>query len=399
MIETDLMSDDIAFLSHTEAIQHILRVLAYTTGLRISLVARVTEDSWTCCAVLDEANFGLKPGDQLEVNTTFCNVVRTTNAPVLINQAKIHPFFGSHIAVSMYNVENYIAVPLTLRDGRYFGVLCALDVVPFEANLNENNVTIFNLLSQLVAYEMEAEAERHTKQAEINTLNDIITIAAHDLRQPLTALQLRAHLATRHARREKVSPELTTMLDNLVTDVRKATHLTDILLDVGRIESGNFVLETSGVELAHLISTAVAEQKVATPAADFKLEIPSELNIRGDETRLGQVVRNLLDNAIKYSPGSKKTVDVRLSSLPNDTVFLQVRDYGMGVEEADLQNLFKRQFRTQQAQAAGIKGSGFGLYITQKIVEAHQGRIWADLPSGGGLRFNITLPVAGPYQD
>ena len=80
--------------------------------------------------------------------------------------------------------------------------------------------------------------------------------------------------------------------------------------------------------------------------------------------------------------------------MPKDTVFLQVRDYGMGVEEGDLQNLFKRQFRTEQARGAGIKGSGFGLYITRQIVEAHYGQIWADLPVGGGLRFNITLPVA-----
>lgn len=71
MSQTKDLDKEIAFLSHTEAVQNILRVLSYTTGLRISLVARVTEDSWTACAVLDEANFGLKAGDQLEVQTTF----------------------------------------------------------------------------------------------------------------------------------------------------------------------------------------------------------------------------------------------------------------------------------------------------------------------------------------
>jgi len=306
MIETDLISDDIAFLSQTESIQHILRVLSYTTGLRISLVARVTEDSWTCCAVLDEANFGLKPGDQLEVETTFCNVVRTSNAPLLLNQAKLHPVFGDHVAIKLYNVENYIAVPLYLRDGRYFGVVCALDVVPFEANLNENTLTIFKLFAQLIAYEMESEADRRSKQAEINNLNDLISIAAHDLRQPLTALQLRAHLVARHAKRENVSPQLENMLDSLVVDVLKATHLTDILLDVGRIESGNFALEMDQTDLAYLVTQAVEEYKRSAPAVIFETEIPAQLRIEGDETRLGQVIRNLLDNAIKYSPGSKK---------------------------------------------------------------------------------------------
>jgi hypothetical protein len=71
MIQNESIKKDVAFLSHAEAVQNILRVLNYTTGLRISLVARVTEDSWTACAVLDEAEFGLKPGDQLELQTTF----------------------------------------------------------------------------------------------------------------------------------------------------------------------------------------------------------------------------------------------------------------------------------------------------------------------------------------
>lgn len=69
--QLDIIEKDVAFLSHTDAVQSILRVLSYTTGLRVSLVARVTEDSWTACAVLDEAEFGLKAGDQLEVQTTF----------------------------------------------------------------------------------------------------------------------------------------------------------------------------------------------------------------------------------------------------------------------------------------------------------------------------------------
>ncbi len=71
MIQNESIKKDVAFLSHTEAVQSILRVLNYSTGLRISLVARVTEDSWTACAVLDEAEFGIKPGDQLELQTTF----------------------------------------------------------------------------------------------------------------------------------------------------------------------------------------------------------------------------------------------------------------------------------------------------------------------------------------
>lgn len=277
------------------------------------------------------------------------------------------------------------------RDGTFFGTLCSLDTLP--SNINKENLPIFTLLSKLIAYELEAEEERLAKESEIDTLNDLISIAAHDLRQPFSALQLRAYLATRQAKKENASPELVNMIDSMGIDIRRATNLTDILLDVGRIGSGNFALETAEVNLSRLITSLVEEQKTASPNTRFETGIPGDLIIQGDETRLGQVVRNLLDNAIKYSPGSKKVVEVCLCNLPGQKVFLQVRDYGMGVKEADLNNLFNRQFRTQQAKDSGIKGSGFGLYISRKIVEAHQGQIWADLPAGGGLRFNVILPA------
>lgn len=320
-------------------------------------------------------------------------MVRGTVAPLIVSQASLNPEYANNITINTYGIENYIAVPLVRRDGRYFGVLCALDVLKQPANLNEHSLTVFQLLSQLVAFELEAEDERQAREAEISALNDIISIAAHDLRQPLTALQLRAHLVARWGRRDGVSPELENMLDSLVTDVRRATALTDILLDVGRIEAGQFKLDLTEVDLVQLITKSVEDLESGFEGASFELEIPAELKIQGDNVRLGQVIRNLLDNAIKYSPGAAKPVEVRLSAMPGETIFLQVRDYGMGVEERDLKKLFQRQFRTQQARDSGIKGSGFGLYISQKIVEAHQGQIWADLPSGGGLRFNITLPI------
>lgn len=284
-------------------------------------------------------------------------------------------------------------MPLIRRDGRYFGVLCALDVLKAPANLNEYSLTVFKLLSQLVAYELEAEDERQSRVAEISALNDVISIAAHDLRQPLTALQLRAHLATRMARRDGASKEMQTMLENLAADVRRTTALTDILLDVGRIEAGNFRLDLTEVDLVRLLLKSVDDLERGIEGTNFNLEIPAELKMQGDEVRLGQVVRNLLDNAVKYSPGATQPVEVRLSILPGEKVFLQVRDYGMGVKESDLTKLFERQFRTQEARESGITGSGFGLYISQKIVEAHGGQIWADLPLGGGLRFNVTLPI------
>ena len=145
-----------------DVVQTALQVLRQSTGLRIAVVARVTETDWTACAVLGETSFDLKPGDALPLQTTFCNTVRGEQAPLLIPHAAQDPRFIDHPARHLYGVESYIAVPIRLHDGRFFGVLCALDAEP--AQLTDEQFTIFHLLADLIAFELES-SERHRQQA------------------------------------------------------------------------------------------------------------------------------------------------------------------------------------------------------------------------------------------
>ena len=289
-------------------------------------------------------------------------------------------------------------MPLYRRAGVYFGTLCALDTEP--AHLSEADFAVFELMAQLITFELEAEDERIGREAEIGALKDIISIAAHDLRQPLTAMQLRAQLAFRQAKRESISPELTTKFEGVVNDINRTIQLTDKLLYVGTIKAGTFQLDLDELNLVALIEQVIDDARTNSPGYTFQLEVldlADTFRLIGDTIRLGQAVRNLVDNAVKYSPDIDGPIEVKLFRQLNAAgeleALIQIRDHGMGVDAKDLPRLFEHQYRTEQALASGIKGTGFGLFISQKIIEAHIGKLWAELPNGPGLIINFTLPM------
>ncbi len=318
--------------------------------------------------------------------------------PLLINHASQDERVFNHPGILQLKVESYIAVPLYRRAGVYFGTLCVLDTLP--ANLSESDFAAFELMAQLITFELEAEDARLAREAEMEALMDIISIAAHDLRQPLTAVQLRAQIALRQANREKISPELSSKLEGLVGDIKRTIQLTDKLLYVGAIKAGTFQLEISELNLQTLVEQAIEDTKTNSPGYTFQLEVVPPFQpflLQGDAVRLGQAIRNILENAVKYSTSTQAAIEVKLFRQINESgeaeAFVQIRDYGMGVAAEDLPRLFEHQYRTQQALDCGIKGTGFGLFISQKIIKANKGKLWAELPDGTGLIMNFTLPM------
>lgn len=161
----DPLNDDVAAIARLSAVPTILRVVTETTGLRLSLVARVTQDKWVACAVHDEIAFGLKAGDTLDVATTLCSKVRDTQVPVVIDHATEDSVYATHPTPKMYGFESYIAVPIFLADGAYFGNVCALDPLPAKVN-QPKIVETMKLFAQLVSAQLAVETrESSTRQA------------------------------------------------------------------------------------------------------------------------------------------------------------------------------------------------------------------------------------------
>lgn len=315
-------------------------------------------------------------------------------APLLINKASEDPQFSLHPGLRLYGIESYIAVPLNRRDGSFFGTLCALDTL--SANLSENDFDVFHLLAELIAFELEEDETQRRKQVEHRALEDFISIAAHDLRQPLTVMYGRAQLLARRVHSGVPAGDLVEQADLLLAQTKRAVLLSDTLLDVARMQSGHFTLDKSSLDLVVLVRQTLENVKVVAPEHRFMLDAPSSLAISGDQSRLGQVLQNLLDNAVKYSPDALGPIQVTVYQSEREDksacAEVSIADQGIGVSDEDLSQLFERHYRAETATARGISGSGLGLYIARQIIEAHGGSIWAEHRSGGGLVVHIALP-------
>src|ERR1700723_1854911 len=190
--------DDIAraleAVGRIEVVPTLLAVLCEITGMRFSVVACVTNTTWTACAVRDEIDFGVKRDSQLAVNTTLCSESRVSRAPIVIEHASVGPLYHAHPAVQLYAIESYVSVPIILSNGRYFGNLCAID--PSPAKVKEPRIlSMFTRFASLIASQLETQLRQ--EQANTALLDEravgelreqFIAILGHDLRNPLQAV-------------------------------------------------------------------------------------------------------------------------------------------------------------------------------------------------------------------
>src|SRR4051812_34118056 len=158
------IAEDIRAIGRIDAVPALLRVLCDSTGMGFAAVARVTEGTWTACAVQDDIHFGLKPGGQLDIGTTLCSEVRESRTPIVIEQASTDPQYCTHHTPRIYSIESYVSVPIVLSSGEYFGNLCAIDRRP--AKVGEPRiVSMFTLFAQLIALQLENDRKRAEAQS------------------------------------------------------------------------------------------------------------------------------------------------------------------------------------------------------------------------------------------
>jgi signal transduction histidine kinase len=218
-----------------------------------------------------------------------------------------------------------------------------------------------------------------------------IGVAAHDLKAPLTAIQGFLWVMLGGFTGE-ISEKQRNILERSAHRITELLRLISDLLDIPRIESGQIVQEMKEVSLHQVIFHSIEVQRNLAEAKgiELKVEISEELpRIMGSAPRLEQVITNLVNNAIKYTPHG--TVTVRANERDTD-VLVEVIDTGIGIPPEDISRLFEDFFRASNAVS---KGTGLGLSISRRIVEAHGGRIWAESPCSGttsGTKLSFMLP-------
>jgi two-component system phosphate regulon sensor histidine kinase PhoR len=222
---------------------------------------------------------------------------------------------------------------------------------------------------------------------------EFIDNLSHELRTPLTTISLLAETAARDAR--SASPRLRDRISKIEVETGHLTQMVNELLDLSRIESGTAQLLLDDVDLVRLARATAERLRLFAERQGLKidLELPDRVSpVRGDEDRLGQVLVNLLHNAVKFSPdGGRIVVGV---GEEGDEVTVWVRDPGIGVPHADVARIFERFYKVDRARVRGRGGTGLGLSIARHVVESHGGRIWAESEEGSGSTFIFTIPIA-----
>jgi signal transduction histidine kinase len=218
---------------------------------------------------------------------------------------------------------------------------------------------------------------------------DLVANVSHELRTPITALQ--AVLENLVDGVESPDPQT---FRTMLAQVERLGRLVTQLLDLSRLESGAVPLERSEFAVKPVLDHAVREQQLHAPGVDVQVLVETPgLTADGDPERVHQVVANLLENAVRYTPtGGRVEVRARRARGPGSAVTIEVCDEGPGIAEEQQARVFERFYRADTARAASDGGAGLGLAIAQWIVDLHGGDIRPERREPHGCRMVVTLP-------
>ncbi len=213
--------------------------------------------------------------------------------------------------------------------------------------------------------------------------------ASHELRTPLTIIrgELEALL-----KQDNLGEEETQQIGSVLEEVDRLTAIVEGLLAISRLEAGETPLGKDPVDLSRLTSTTVEQMEPLAEEKSLKIvcRASHDVMVEANEVRLKQVVVNLLDNAIKYTPVAG-SITVQVKSENTEAV-LEVIDNGIGISAEALPHVFKRFYRSEQVQARRARGTGLGLSMVQSIVEAHGGSVTVESRENLGSTFRVRLP-------
>jgi signal transduction histidine kinase/DNA-binding response OmpR family regulator len=260
--------------------------------------------------------------------------------------------------------------------------------------LGEEERALMLALGQQAAQALERSRLYATAQEAVAARDQFLSIASHELRTPLTSLLGYVELMERRVLQQGgMEPPHRRALSVVGIQARRLHRLVEALLDISRIQLGQLQLERQRLDLCALAESVAAELQPRLEARHtLALDLSAEpVRILGDGLRLYQVVLNLLENAIKYSPeGGQIALGVRAAG---DRANLSVTDQGIGIPQADLARLFTRFYRASNVNGKQISGMGLGLYIVREVVALHQGSVTVESDEGQGTTFTVHLPL------
>jgi len=326
---------------------------------------------------------------------------------------------------------SYLGFPIAWPSGDIFGTICVLDtkenpyselyqrlllqfrevveadlrlLCDFDAQLAEEtrarleeseraHRAVLGTLEDLRRAQEGLQTSQRQLQEAVRLRDEFLSIASHELRTPITSLQLMVQGLTQGV----LSPSPENTLRTFVLaerQIKRLTRLVEELLEVSRIQAGCLAFEFERLDLVAVVREVAQRFEVELARVRCSLSLNSDLPVIGcwDRSKLEQIATNILSNAMKFGAG--KPIEITVEEAPTGTGRLVITDHGIGIPPERLPRIFERFERAVSARAYG--GLGLGLYIVRSIVEALGGTVRADSLLGSGSTFTVELPCAGP---
>jgi signal transduction histidine kinase len=342
---------------------------------------------------------------------SFCQHVVATNQPLVITDAREHPLVLDNLAIPDLNVIAYVGVPVTLEDGSTLGSFCAIDSKP--RVWSDEEIEIVKELAASVMVEIELRGQLLARQeAEISLVqanralavarkqaeaanhfkNQFLATMSHELRTPLNAiigytqLQVAGMIGP-------LNDEQKGFQERVLVNAQHLLQLINDILDISKIEAGRMELAEQPFNLRQTLESIVSQSRVLAESKGlaFTLEYAPDLpeQVIGDQTRLRQVVLNLVSNAVKFTDAG--SIRVTADPYQQGQWRLTVTDTGVGIPSHQQETIFD-EFR-QASEGLQRGGTGLGLAIVRKLVLMMSGTIRVFSQMGNGSIFTVTLPL------
>jgi signal transduction histidine kinase len=258
-----------------------------------------------------------------------------------------------------------------------------------------NIIGTFGISRDITEHKLAAE-EIKLKNELLQTINaekdKFFSILAHDLRGPLSAFVAATQIITEEIQTMNLE-EIKEITGSMKTTAKNIYNLLENLLEWSRLQRGAMEFNPRKLKLSNIIGKGVevASASAKTKGIDIEIIMPFDIAVTADEHMIESVIRNLVFNAVKFTPGGGK-VTVYASLTPENFVEIRITDTGIGMTPELKNKLFKMNERTNRPGTAGEPSSGLGLLLCKEFIEKHKGKIWVESEEGKGSTFSFILP-------